>query len=336
MSLLVDIQKRLGDFRLNVQLEAGEQTLALLGASGCGKSVTLCCIAGILRPDSGHIEVNGRTLFDSKRRINLPPQQRKTGLLFQNYALFPHMTVYENLRCGAKKSPLARQRMDQVLHSFHLQDLKNHYPHQLSGGQQQRVALGRLLLSDPDILLLDEPFSALDSHLRFEREGELRQLLHSFPGTALLVSHDRDEVFRLADTLAVMDGGTVDICGPKAQVFPRPGTLSAARLTGCKNLSPLKKLDETHLIATAWNLPLATDEPIGDAVYVGIFMHDVIPGAGENGFSLSVKEVVENPFSYTVVLQSGLGMEVDKPTWARLGSNDIQVCLPREKLLLLR
>ncbi|MBQ7279068.1 MAG: ATP-binding cassette domain-containing protein [Clostridia bacterium] len=336
MSLLVDIQKRLGDFRLNVQLEAGEQTLALLGASGCGKSVTLCCIAGILRPDSGHIEVNGRTLFDSKRRINLPPQQRKTGLLFQNYALFPHMTVYENLRCGAKKSPLARQRMDQVLHSFHLQDLKNHYPHQLSGGQQQRVALGRLLLSDPDILLLDEPFSALDSHLRFEMEGELRQLLHSFPGTALLVSHDRDEVFRLADTLAVMDGGTVDICGPKEQVFSRPGTLSAARLTGCKNLSPLKKLDETHLIATAWNLPLATDEPIGDAVYVGIFMHDVIPGTGENAFSLSVKEVVENPFSYTVVLQSGLGMEVDKPTWARLGSNDIQVCLPREKLLLLR
>ena len=336
MSLLVDIQKRLGDFRLNVQLEAGEQTLALLGASGCGKSVTLCCIAGILRPDSGHIEVNGRTLFDSKRRINLPPQQRKTGLLFQNYALFPHMTVYENLRCGAKKSPLARQRMDQVLHSFHLQDLKNHYPHQLSGGQQQRVALGRLLLSDPDILLLDEPFSALDSHLRFEMEGELRQLLHSFPGTALLVSHDRDEVFRLADTLAVMDGGTVDICGPKEQVFSRPGTLSAARLTGCKNLSPLKKLDETHLIATAWNLPLATDEPIGDAVYVGIFMHDVIPGTGENAFSLSVKEVVENPFSYTVVLQSGLGMDVDKPTWARLGSNDIQVCLPREKLLLLR
>lgn len=337
MSLLVNIEKRLGDFHLRVDLRAEDGVLALLGASGCGKTMTLKCIAGIERPDRGRIEVDGRVLFDSERHIDLSPQRRRAGLLFQNYALFPNMTVYENIRCGVRRDRSAgEEAVRRIMERFNLSALQKHYPHQLSGGQQQRTALARVLISAPDILLLDEPFSALDSHLRFEMEGELRQLLHSFPGTALLVSHDRDEVFRLADTLAVMDGGTVDICGPKEQVFSRPGTLSAARLTGCKNLSPLKKLDETHLIATAWNLPLATDEPIGDAVYVGIFMHDVIPGTGENAFSLSVKEVVENPFSYTVVLQSGLGMEVDKPTWARLGSNDIQVCLPREKLLLLR
>ena len=203
MSLRVNIEKRLGDFRLQVDLATGDGVLGLLGASGCGKSMTLKCIAGIERPDRGYIEVNGRVLFDSDRRIDLSPQKRRTGLLFQNYALFPNMTVYENIRCGVRRDPVGgEEKVKEIMERFSLTPLKAHYPHQLSGGQQQRVALARILVNEPQLRLLDEPFSALDSQLRFQLEEELRRTIARFGKTVLLVSHNRDEVFRLAGRTA--------------------------------------------------------------------------------------------------------------------------------------
>ena len=210
MSIYVDIEKDFGSFVLKAKFEAGDETLALLGASGCGKSMTLRCIAGIVTPDRGKIVVDGVTLFDSEKRINLTPQQRHTGFLFQNYALFPNMTVAQNIRSGAKreKNPAIRLEMIRtVMGRFDLEPLSDRYPHQLSGGQQQRVALARILVSSPRVLLLDEPFSALDSHLRFKLEQEVRHVIRQFGKTVLLVSHDRDEVYRMSDSIAIMDSG---------------------------------------------------------------------------------------------------------------------------------
>ena len=179
MSLQVDIKKRWKGFSLQVRFETGEGLLGILGASGCGKSMTLGCIAGIVRPDKGHIELNGRVLFDSEKKIDLPPQKRKVGYLFQQYALFPHMTVEQNIRAGAHARPKneREQAVREVLHAFRLEGLENNRPSQLSGGQQQRCALARILVGQPELVLLDEPFSALDAYLKWQVELELSDIL---------------------------------------------------------------------------------------------------------------------------------------------------------------
>ena len=171
MSVSVNIKKKYGDFCLDVAFEGGNEVLSLLGASGCGKSLTLRCIAGIETPDEGKIIINGVTVFDSEKRIDLKPQKRRVGMLFQNYALFPNMTVEENILCGLeglRDKKERKARCKEAVSAFQLEGLEKHLTHQLSGGQQQRVALARMLVSEPEILLLDEPFSALDSHLRPE------------------------------------------------------------------------------------------------------------------------------------------------------------------------
>ena len=162
MSLRVDISKRFGPFLLQAQFDAGKQRLALLGASACGKSVTLKCIA-IIKPDEGHIELDGRVLYDSAGRINLPPQQRNVGYLFQQYALFPNMTVRQNIAVAVRERKQRKAVTEDLLRRFQLQDAAQKRPRQLSGGQQQRTALARILASQPRAILLDEPFSALDS-----------------------------------------------------------------------------------------------------------------------------------------------------------------------------
>ena len=159
MSLRVEIEKRLGNFALQAEFETREQTLALLGASGCGKSVTLKCIAGIMTPDKGRIELDGQVLFDAEKGINLPPQKRRVGYLFQQYALFPNMTVVQNICCGIRARGAERERLvREQMRRFQLEGLEKSYPAQLSGGQQQRVALARILAGEPKAILLDEPF----------------------------------------------------------------------------------------------------------------------------------------------------------------------------------
>ncbi len=214
MALLVDIEKTLGSFHLQVHLEAGDEVLGLCGNSGCGKSLTLRCIAGIEKPDRGRIILNGVTLFDSEKHINLSPQKRRTGLLFQNYALFPNMTVQQNIRAGTLRDQQTEEersrKVSELMESFGLSELSGHYPRQLSGGQQQRTALARILVSEPQILMLDEPFSALDSELKFRMEAEVREVIRRFGKTAILVSHDRGEAYRLSDRIAMMRDGRTE------------------------------------------------------------------------------------------------------------------------------
>ena len=207
MSLIVDIKKRLGSFSLSAQLEAGEGVTGILGSSGCGKSMTLKCIAGIERPDSGHIELDGVVLYDSRKRIDLHPQQRRVGYLFQNYALFPNMTLRQNILCGLRNQPDKAQRVketDDMIAVMGLQGLEKHRPYQLSGGQQQRAALGRILVNKPKLLMLDEPFSALDYQTRLAVSGDISQIIRREHKTALLVTHDISEAISLSDRIIVL------------------------------------------------------------------------------------------------------------------------------------
>ena len=345
MSIFVDIEKKLGAFRLKVKFEAGNETLALLGASGCGKSMTLKCIAGIEKPDSGRIVVDGTTLFDSEKNINLPPQERHVGLMFQNYALFPNMTVLQNIRAGAKREKDKQKREDavrQVMESFGLLELANHYPRQLSGGQQQRVALARILVSDPHILLLDEPFSALDSHLRYRLEQEITSAIHSFGKTVVLVSHDRDEVYRMADSIAIMNKGAIEACGEKKALFASPGTKTAAVLTGCRNISRIEPLGENRVYASDWGMELSVNSLTDKVRYVGIHMHDIRVVSGDNLTECQVVDVVENPFSVTVLLRpvgaqgiEAIAWKTKKGAWEKYKADRMHISLPRRSLLLL-
>ena len=346
MSILVDIEKNWGDFCLKVKFQAGDETLSLLGPSGCGKSMTLRCIAGIEKPDRGRIILDGVTLFDSDRGINLPPQKRHVGLMFQNYALFPNMTVAQNINSGAKREKDSQKRKDMVesvMESFDLAELADRYPHQLSGGQQQRVALARMLVSSPRILLLDEPFSALDSHLRFRLEQEVRQVVRRFGKTVILVSHDRDEVYRMSDRIAIMEKGAITAMGTNQEVFASPQTRGGAALTGCKFLSRAEVLGPGRVRALDWDLELTVPECGYEIKSVGIRMHKVKAGPGENQIHCRVAEEIENPFSYTLMLKpetgngtQAFGWSVPRDIWEAQRAEMIEIHIPMDAILLLR
>ena len=307
MSLEVTIAKRFEGFTLHADFAAGNTAAAILGASGCGKSMTLRCIAGVVKPDSGRIVLDGRVLFDSEKGIDLPPQQRNVGLLFQNYALFPNMTVEQNILCALKKEkdPAARKAAcGSALRAMRLEELAHRLPSELSGGQQQRAALARILAGRPRILMLDEPFSALDSYLREEVEGEVGSLLSNFDGTALLVTHDRDEAYRLCREMIVMDSGEVLRAGTTKEVFADPRRLTAARLTGCKNILPCVRVDEHHVRLTGWERELTVALPVPEGCCaVGIRAHDFAPEAadGENRMPVQVGASSETPFDWNVI-----------------------------------
>lgn len=266
MDLRVSIKKRLRDFTLDVAFRVRDEVFSLFGASGCGKSITLKCIAGIETPDCGSITLNGRTLYDSAKNINLPPQARRVGYLFQNYALFPNMTVAQNITFAATDDKLAK--LKQNIERFQLHGLENAYPNQLSGGQSQRVALARVLASHAEFLLLDEPFSALDSFLKWQLESELAQILKQYGG-AILVTHDRSEVFRLADKVAVIHDGRISTVDSTRELFLNPKTLQAAILTGC-NVSRARKIAADTVLAIDWNRTLHAENLPDDFNFVAV------------------------------------------------------------------
>ena len=307
MSLEVNIEKKLDGFTLRAAFTAGNTSTALLGASGCGKSMTLRCIAGIVKPDHGRIVLDGRVLFDSDRHIDLPPQQRGVGLLFQNYALFPNMTVEQNILCGLKAEKdkaVRRERCAEMLRAMRLEALAKRCPAQLSGGQQQRTALARILVGRPRILMLDEPFSALDSYLREEVESEVGSLLAEFDGTALLVTHNRDEAYRLCREMIVLNEGQVLRTGSTKAVFADPQSIAAARLTGCKNILPCTPLDSHTVRLDGWNTTLRLAQPVpAGCTAVGIRAHDFTPCAADAPNAIPVKAVStsENPFDWNLI-----------------------------------
>jgi molybdate transport system permease protein len=337
MSLEVHIEKRLQSYSLAVEFTAGTQPLAILGPSGAGKTMTLRCIAGLVQPDRGRIVLNDRVLFDSEKKINVPSRERRIGLLFQNYALFSHMTVAENIAFGLDRvAPDERAgKMRGQIDSLHLVGLENRLPRELSGGEQQRVALARALAVEPDALLLDEPLSALDTHLRSQVEHQLLGTLAAFSGSSLVVTHNIEEAYRLGTEMLVLTKGHVAAFGPKEEVFRRPPTLDVARLTGCKNLSGASARSDGTIEATDWGCRLRISQSItGPAGHVGIrahqidFLESTDGGAnGENTFPCWVMEASETPFRITLYLklhsapqpgeQPQLQAEVFKEKWQR-------------------
>ena len=348
MALTVQIQKRYGDFLLDVNFTA-EGVLALLGASGCGKSVTLKCVAGIHRPDRGRIVLNGRVLFDSDKGVDLPPQKRQVGFLFQQYALFPNMTVERNISVclGKLEKEARRRRTAELIAALRLEGLEKQYPRQLSGGQQQRTALARILAAEPQAILLDEPFSALDSYLKWQLELELQEVLERFPGPVLWVSHDRGEVYRNCPRVCVLERGKSSPAEDMKALMADPVTVSAARLSGCKNYVPVSPGPGPGLVEIpGWGLTLRTAAPWrAGAATLGVRANHVHPaGPGEvNAFPCRVVRVTEDVFMMLVMLRPEgaepeaplLRMELRKDAWAALEDREHLLAAVRPEDLML-
>lgn len=308
--LSVNIQKQLASFDLDLSFNITKSTLGILGGSGAGKSMLLRCIAGMESPTEGRIILNGRVLFDAEAGINVSSRDRKIGFLVQNYALFPNMTVAENIAFGLPKSlstSKSKQRVEAQLEAVQLQGYHDRYPHQLSGGQQQRVALARLLASEPELILLDEPFSALDTHLRSQMEQEMNARLRDFSGVSLLVTHNLEEAYRICGNLLVLNEGHALAAGSKYDIFERPGTLGVAQLTGCKNISPAEVSSEQEIFAIDWGVRLRVVKPLpARLAYIGIRAHQIRftdTVYQDNTFPCWLASTSETPHRMTIFLK---------------------------------
>jgi len=276
--LAVNIEKQVAGFQLKVAFTTDHEPLGLLGASGSGKSMTLRCIAGLETPSEGRIVLNGRVLFDSHKRINLPSRDRKVGLVFQNYALFPHLTVAQNIAFGMDHIPRQKRTAEvtKYLDQIDLTGLGDRYPHQLSGGQQQRVALARALAIQPDILLLDEPLSALDAYLRSHIEKLLIEVLSEYRGITLFITHKLEEAYRVCTNLLVLSGGEIQAEGTKEAIFEHPPTYEVAKVTECKNFSRARRVDDHHIETLDWGCHLEVSNPMASTTgYVGLRAHHI-------------------------------------------------------------
>jgi molybdate transport system ATP-binding protein len=277
MGLEVDIEKKLQGFELKVKFKADNNILGFLGSSGSGKSMTLSCIAGIVTPDKGKIILNGRVLFDSENKIDIPIRDRKVGFLFQNYALFPNMTVEQNIGFGLSKGISKDERVQKIkknILSLQLSGMEERFPYQLSGGQKQRVALARALVVEPEILLLDEPFSALDEHLKNTMIIQLKEDLSGFKGTSIFVTHNMEEAYKLCKNIIIISKGSIDAVGHKETIFNSPPTLCTAKITGCKNISKARKVGSNILEAIDWGCRITFNDEIQEHVTdIGIRAH---------------------------------------------------------------
>jgi molybdate transport system ATP-binding protein len=358
MSLRGFIKKRLSaGFCLETEFEAAGDCLGILGASGSGKTMTLKCVAGIETPDEGYLSVNGRVLFDSSKKINLRPQDRRVGYLFQNYALFPRMTVKENILVGLPR-PGREEKARSWIETMELTGLEDRLPSQLSGGQQQRAALARILVRDPEVLLLDEPFSALDSGLREQMQLLLLDLIRRDspfrgekpPPDVIMVTHSRDEAYKICDSVLVMENGRILGRGRTRELFANPRSLQVARITGCKNISPIRRLGDCEVFALNWGLRLTLPRTVPeDITHVGIRAHDFLPlytEAGEepNRIRLRVSRRSEEPFEEVVLFTNAAAAspEEQNEIWWKfskyLGLRELPQALyvPPEAVLLLK
>jgi molybdate transport system permease protein len=327
MALEVQIEKKLPDFALEVSFRAEAEPLSILGASGAGKTMLLRCIAGLERPDRGRIKLNDRVFFDSESHLNIPARQRRIGLLFQSYALFPHRTVAENIAFGLEGLPRDERskKVAALVERTHLPGLEGRNPRTLSGGEQQRVALARALAIEPEALLLDEPLSALDTHLRSQMEIQLQETFAVYLRPTLLVTHNMEEAYRLGARLLVLSRGRVVASGAKQRIFQRPPSVEVARLTGCKNISRARAISDHSVEALDWGCTVRVAQPGGQFAghsiaqaaaqstaqatgFVGIRAHHIefveANGASseENVFPCWLVQSSETPFRVTLFL----------------------------------
>ncbi|MCC7202372.1 MAG: ABC transporter ATP-binding protein [Nitrospirae bacterium] len=238
MNLDLRLKKSFKGFHIDVSLAVNEDLLVLFGPSGAGKTLILKMISGIVSPDEGVVMLGNETVFESAKQINIPVRNRRIGHLFQDYALFPHMTVYRNIAYGISHlgHPIIQNKVNELIEVMRLSGLENRYPQELSGGQRQRCALARTLATEPRLLLLDEPFSALDFQVREKLRADLLRIHSIYPVSTILVTHDLEEAFMLGKNIAVLNNGHIEQAGPREDVFYRPQTRNVARFIGTRNI----------------------------------------------------------------------------------------------------
>ena len=347
--LFVDIEKSIGDFALKVCFETNDAVLSLIGISGSGKSMTLKCIAGLEKPDKGKIVLNDRVLFDSENGINLSPKMRRVGYLFQQYALFPNMSVRQNVEVALHHLPKNKRAAvtEEKLKEFHIKEIENKKPCELSGGEQQRVALARLIASDPEVLLLDEPFSALDSYLKWQFLVDIKNTISQLDKDVILVTHSVDEVLALTDKMCVLDCGKSEPVTDINDALTSPRTVSTAKLFGCKNFSKVEILSEEGIIACQdWGINIKACVPemeASKALIAGIFSQDIelinCDEESDNCLLCTVSQVIKTEEGKKAILKiDGRKFElcVDLPSCKTIDINEsVKAYIPREKLLLL-
>lgn len=352
MALQVDIEKKLNDKTLMVSFdtENAEEIVGILGASGCGKSMTLKCIAGIETPDRGRIVLNGRVLYDSEQKINVSVQKRHVGYLFQNYALFPNMTVEKNVEAALKyrmdTKKISKEERERktayYLNMFHVSDIAKAYPQRLSGGQQQRVALARIFASEPEVLMLDEPFSALDTFLKEKLQAELLDIFAGYGKDILMVTHSRDEIYRFCASMIVIDNGRQVGFGKTKEIFKNPKTTAAAKLTGCKNIECIKRINDHQMYLKNWDVMLEVKEKIPEtATHIGIRAHYLrIPYDGQmkNVVRCNDGKILNDPFELVIVFEHNIWWKISKQVW----ENDLgrkipdMLYIPEESIFYLQ
>lgn len=318
--LYADIHRKAGEFSLDVLIESDASKVGILGPSGSGKSMTLRSIAGIEDVDSGHIETAGRVLYDSAERIALKPQKRNVGYMFQNYALFPTMSVLKNVMAGlGRPTDKNRAKAMEMLCRFNMDGYADRLPGELSGGQQQRAALARIMVTKPDIILLDEPFSALDGYLRDRMQVEMLDMLDDYPGQVVMVSHSRDELYRFSEELFILSEGRIIRRGATRDVFADPGCIEAARLTGCKNYSAVRIIDDHTAEAEDWGITLRTERRIPvNTRYIGYRAHLFRPVWGErqpNCMRFDLAREDDLPFEKNYYVRPESGADTEPVCW---------------------
>lgn len=343
--IYVDIEKKLGKFILKTKFSSNANVTGLLGASGSGKSLTLKCIAGIEKPDKGKIILDDRVLFDSEKKINIPPKNRHVGYMFQNYALFPNMTVFENVSVGILEKNVDKEKIIlDKLKSLNILHLKDKKITKISGGEAQRVALARILVNKPKIILFDEPFSALDDYLKWKIELEVSDILQKYNIPAILVSHSREEVYRLCDDICVMDNGKSEEVLEKKELFKKPKTFSSCLISGCKNFSKIEKISENKVKAIDFGIDLEVENYKDFYNMVAIRSHFIeLTNEKDDAFEVRVRKVIEDVFSFIVMVSflkkedSLVRVDIDKEKWANIKKDEkIFVKLNKENLILLK
>ncbi|MGL5346996.1 MAG: sulfate/molybdate ABC transporter ATP-binding protein [Peptostreptococcaceae bacterium] len=347
MSLVVNIKKNLNRFNLDVAFKHSKGVLGFLGQSGSGKSMTLKCIAGLETPSKGIIKINDRILYDSENNINLSPQNRKVGYLFQNYALFPHMTVLENIEVGLNRLSKFEKRniAMEYIKKFKLVGLEKLYPWQISGGQAQRVALARVLVTEPEVLLLDEPFSALDYNLKKNMEIELKELLKDYKGDVIFVTHDVEELYRVCDDVIIYNEGNTNTKRTIEELFYKPKSRLESIITGCKNISRCKKIDSNKLLSLDWGYEYIVEPCSEEANYMGIRKEDIILSKNKddsNSGQFIVKSIISNPFTNTIYVSSVMNednlieLEISKENLELEIESKVTITFPKEKIFYFK